>query len=178
MNYRQLIKKSRSHPCPGVGMNPGIAVSPATVFSVGARWMYNRLGELRPGDVGPFDENVRYTVYGLLKYLTSLTGAALAAVVMSTYGLIAIPAAVLAFYLFEIHFLFLFPLLIDRAPRPLLTSIRATYKIGVWRCLITVIPIAGYMLAGLFRKTDRLGNWYTGCLSILIWYDHEIRNRL
>jgi hypothetical protein len=140
--------------------------------------MHDRLGELRPGDVAPFDSDTRYTIYGLVKYGICLTAAGLAAVGISGYPLFAAPLSILVFYLFEIHFLFLFPLLIDRSPRPLLTSIRATYKIGVWRCLITVIPVAGYMLAGLFRKTDRLGNWYTGCLSILIWYDHEIRNRL
>jgi len=191
MNYRQLIEATKNHRCPEA------SVSPATVFPAGARWMHDRLGELpqrpgemprRPGalpqrDQEPFDSGISYTAYGIAKYgicLTAagLTAAGLAAAGISGYPLFAAPLSILVFYLFEIHFLFLFPLLIDRTPRPLLTSIRATYKIGVWRCLITVIPIAVYMLIGLTRKNDRLANWHTGCLAIVIWYDHEIRNRL
>ncbi|HEY6899343.1 MAG TPA: hypothetical protein VI233_01820 [Puia sp.] len=142
----------------------------ARVFSLGARWMHDRLQELGP--TGSFDAGRRYTGYGLLKYgvcLAAFGGA-------SALGWLFIPLAIFLFYLCEIHFLFLFPLLIDRAPRPLLASIRATYKVGVGRCFVTVIPIAAYMLAGLMR--GRLYNWYVGCLAIVIWYNHEVRNRL
>ena len=171
MNYRQLIVMSKLH----LVQTQAPRLRPATVFTLGAKWMYQRLQELQPAEMGGFDSHVRYTAYGLLKYGICLTMGGLTILVCGPYG---IPASVLAFYLTEIHFLFLFPLLIDRAPRPLLASLKATYKIGPWRCLVTVIPIAFYMLAGLFRKNNRLTNWYIGCLAILIWYKHEIRNRL
>jgi hypothetical protein len=174
MNYRQLIAMSKLH----LEKTHPPRLHPATVFTLGARWMYERLRELQPAGMGGFDSHARYTAYGLLKYGICLTAAGLAGLGMSGNGLAVLPAAVLAFYLTEIHFLFLFPLLVDRVPRPLLASLKATYKIGPWRCLVTVIPIGFYMLAGLVRKNNRLTNWYIGCLAILIWYKHETRNRL
>jgi hypothetical protein len=148
-----------------------------SLFSLGALWMHSRLQELQPA-VPPYNPGIRYTGYGLLKYGICLTLSGLSIAGLSAYGLFVIPVSIAIFYLSEVHFLFLFPILIDRVPRPLLASIRATYKIGIGRCLITVIPIAIYMMIGLFRKTNRLSNWYIGCLAIIIWYDHEIRNRI
>ena len=186
MNYRQLIAASKTHllhantPIPDMG--EPVPCMPAahfdTLFPLGARWMYHRLQELQPADARPFNPGIRYTRYGLLKYGICITGSGISLPGLFTYGLFAIPLSIGIFYLLEIHFLFLFPLLIDQTPNPLLASIRATYKIGVGRCLITVIPIACYMMIGLLRKTNRFNNWYIGCLAIVIWYNHDIRNRL
>jgi hypothetical protein len=148
-----------------------------TLFPTGARWMYDRMQELRPSDL-PFDPGINYTGYGLLKYGACLAGFALAILPSAKYGLFTIPLSIASFYVVEVHFLFLFPLLIDQTPRPLLTGIRIAWSIGIGRCLITVIPIATYMMLGLFRRSDPFSNWYTGCLKIITWYDHEIRDRI
>lgn len=148
-----------------------------TLFPAGAQWMYDRMQEIRPSDI-PFDPAFNYTGYGILKYGVCLAGFALPLLASAKVELITVLLSVVFFYLLEVHFLFLFPLLIDRAPRPLLTGIRMAWSIGIGRCLITVIPIATYMLLGLFRRSDPLRNWYIGCLAIIIWYEHEIRDRL
>lgn len=173
MTYRQLIEASKTHHAT-VAHRPPLPRL-ATLFSFGAQWMYDRLHELQPCNKHPFDPGINYNVYGGIKYAVCLAGLSLA---LFTHRLMAIPVGVAFFYLLEVHFLFLFPLLIDGHPRPLLASIRATHKIGVGKCLAMVLPIAGFMLIGLVRKTDRLRNWYVGCLAIIIWYDHETRVRL
>ena len=173
MTYRQLIEASKTH-------YATLAVRPrlpglAAAFSFGAQWMYDRLHELQPNNMHPFDPRINYNLYGGMKYAICLAGLSM---ILLTHRVVAIPAGVVVFYLLEVHFLFLFPLLIDSESRPLLASLRATHKIGVGKCLAMVLPIAGFMLIGFLRKTDRLRNWYVGCLAIVIWYDHEVRARL
>ena len=177
MTYRQLIAASEVHLQYTGAATPGPGHL-TTTFRFGAEWMHNRMCELQQPAPPPFDPSIDYTGYGLFKYGACLIGFLLSIAGLYTCGLLYTPLSVGVFYLFEIHFLFLFPLLIDRAPRPLLTSIKAAWEIGIGRCLITVIPIAAYMMIGLFRKTNPLRNWYIGCLSIIIWYNHAIRNRL
>ena len=88
------------------------------------------------------------------------------------------PLSIIVFYLFEVHFLFLFPLIIDKIDQPILTSIKQTYKVGIFNALVTVIPIACFMLKGLFNISKPFHNWHIGSLAILIWYQNEIRDRL
>jgi hypothetical protein len=173
MTHRQLITASKTHYAALALHSP--LPRPAVLFPSGAQWMYDRLHELQPASMRPFNPAVNYNWYGGMKY-----GICLAGLVMGFIapGIWAIPVGIALFYLLEVHLLFLFPLLIDDEPRPLQASIRATYKVGVGKCLTMVLPIAGFMLIGLLQKTDRLRNWYVGCLAIIIWYDHEIRARL
>jgi hypothetical protein len=194
MNSRELIRASRTHlrKCP-----PPVShqANLTTLFPSGAKWMHDRLQELeaadrqpadlqfadrqpanrQPADPHPFNPNINYSSFGLLKYGSCIAGFATSASVLPTYGLLFTPLPIAVFYLIEIHTLFLFPLLIDQTPRPLLTSVKATYKIGIGRCFFTVIPIAAYMLLGLLRLSNPLRNWYIGCLAIIIWYKNEIR---
>lgn len=173
MTYRQLITASKTHYAAHAPQSS--LPRPAVLFPFGARWMYDRLHELQPGSMRPFDPAIDYNWYGGMKYGICLTGLGMG---FLSPGVWAIPAGIALFYLLEVHLLFLFPLLIDDEPRPLLTSLRATYKAGVGKCLTMVLPIAGFMLIGLLHKTHRLRNWYVGCLAIIIWYDHEIRARI
>ena len=173
MTYRPLIETSKTQYAALALQTPLPRL--AVLFSFGAQWMYHRLRELQPDRMHPFDPKINYNLYGATKYAICLAGPLLALVTQRAWS---IPLGIVLFYLLEVHFLFLFPLLIDGEPRPLLASLRATYKIGVGKCLAMVIPIAGFMLFGLFRKKDRLRNWYVGCLAIIIWYNHEIRDRL
>lgn len=172
MRYRQLLDASKTHLAAVPGSLPNTAPS-TQIFALGARWMYDRLLEL--GNQKPFNARAPYTGYGLLKY--GICGIASIACLICL-GPLAIPLSIAVFYLLEVHFLFLFPLLIDSSPHPIRSSIRSAYKIGIGQCFITVIPIAVYMMTGLFRKTNRLENWYIGCLAIVIWYNNEIRNRI
>lgn len=175
MTWQQLITASKTH----LRHNPAAKPGPITgIFSTGAEWMHHRLYELHPTTTPSFNQNTRYTTYGILKYGICLTTAIASLVALAILNPLLTPLSILAFYLAEIHFLFLFPILIDQTPHPILASIRATYRIGITKCLITVIPIAGYMLIGLLHKKDRLENWYIGCLAIIIWYNNEIRPRI
>jgi len=175
MTYRELISASKTHLQHASAANPGPVT---TIFSQGAEWMHHKLYELHPTTTPAFDPNTNYTTYGLLKYGICLTVSIGSLITLATFTPMLIPLSIIIFYLAEIHFLFLFPILIDQTPDPILAGIRATYRIGIIKCLITVIPIAAYMLIGLLNKKHRLTNWYTGCLAIIIWYDHEIRPRL
>ena len=176
MNYKHLITASREHLAKYPGHAP--VSGPMTMFPGGARWMYDRLNELDGSDVRPFDPKINYSLYGYLKYGICLTGLSLACYWSFKFSMLLIPLSILLFYLLEIHFLFLFPLLIDRARWPVLNGIREVFRIGVIPCLLTVIPISIFMMTGLFRRKNSFRNWYIGCLSILIWYKNEVRNRI
>ena len=176
MNYQLLIAASRQHLAKYPGHAP--VSGPMTMFQEGARWMHDRLNELDGSESRPFDPEVNYTFYGYLKYGICLTGFSLACWWSVQHDPFLLPFSILVFYLLEIHFLFLFPLLIDGARQPVLRGIREVSRIGVINCLQTVIPLAVFMMTGLFRRKDNFHNWYIGCLSILIWYKNEVRNRI
>ena len=176
MMYKYLIIASREKltAYPAFETVPG----PIHMFPWGAKWMYERLGELRPGHPMSFNPSINYNLYGFIKYGSCLAVSLLSALWLSRYHLLLTPLSILIFYLCEIHFLFLFPLLIDNTPRPILTGIRNAYRIGIVKCLITVIPIAFFMLAGLLRGKDNFRNWYIGCFAVLIWYNNEVTGRI
>ncbi|GAA4317335.1 hypothetical protein [Flaviaesturariibacter amylovorans] len=175
MNYRTLLQLA-GHSFDHRPIALGRPFTPQ-LFARGARWMQQQLQALDPATSPAVDPGIPFTAWGLLKYgsCSVIAGAA-------GYGLWLLhpaltPLAVLVFYSCEIHFLFLFPLLLDGRPDPLRASIRSTYKVGPLRALLTVLPIAGYMLLGLLRLRQPLRQWHIGCLAILIWYQDEIRNR-
>ncbi|MDX1943509.1 MAG: hypothetical protein SFU99_23280 [Saprospiraceae bacterium] len=143
------------------------------LFSIGARWMHERLCEMRGSDQ-EFDEVINFTYYGVLKYSISIAGLVIALYYLIKVNIFLAPLAILFFYFLEVHFLFLFPLLIDKVKRPLLNSIRLAYKIGIIRAVFNVLPIAIFMLLGLFNYKKPLYNWYIGCLAILYWYHYEV----
>ncbi|RYY95773.1 MAG: hypothetical protein EOO11_15115 [Chitinophagaceae bacterium] len=175
MKYRALLQLA-GHSFDHRPLSVGRPFSPQ-LFDRGARWMQQQLQALDPATPPGFDAAIPFTAWGLLKYGCCLAGAGAAA-----YGLYLLhpaltPLAVLVFYYCEVHFLFLFPRLLDGRPHPLRASIRSTYKVGPLRALFTVLPIAAYMLIGLFRLRHPLRHWHIGCLAILIWYQDEVRNR-
>ena len=176
MNYQYLLTAGEAH----LEKYPGYitGANPLTLFPKGARWMHNRLNEFEGNNSRPFDPGANYTLYGYLKYTVCLTGFFLAIVWSYEHNLLLAPLSVLLFYLLEIQFLFLFPLLIDRSKSPILTGIRKVFRIGILQCLSTVIPISFFMLTGILRKGDWTRNWHIGCLAILIWYNNDVRNRI
>ncbi|PJJ61171.1 hypothetical protein [Hymenobacter chitinivorans] len=150
----------------------------SNVFDAGARWMFQKLHEDEPETAGAFDASINFSYYGYLKYGLSLLAFLTAGFVLGQIHLWLMPLAVLVFYGFEVHFLFLFPLLLDRVENPIQTSIEQTYRIGFVKALLWVFTIAMYMLSGLLNHRNPWRKWHIGCLSIVLWYKYEVRNRV
>lgn len=144
-----------------------------TVFTAGARWMH---GQLPPKNA--FSTTISYTLYGLVKYGISLLAFGASVLLFCRVNPLLAPLSIVVFYLVEVHFLFLFPLLLDGVKQPLLKSIQQTYRIGLLPAVATVMPIGFYMLAGLCHFKAPLRAWHIGCGAILIWYQHEVRDRV
>lgn len=152
------------------------AVFSPHIFTIGAQWMAERMGVENPSDKHKHNQSFIY--YGLLKYGICF------GVFLGAFFLFwhlqpwLIPLSILVFYLCEIHFLFLFPLLIDQVPRPVCASVRMTYRMGLIRTAFTVMHIGFFMVSGLFQYKNPFKKWHIGCLAIVIWYQYEVRNRL
>jgi hypothetical protein len=146
------------------------------VFESGAEWMAAQLSDGRP--VSDFIASRKYSVYGWMKYGLSLMAMIISLWMCVNINLWLLPLSIVVFYLVEVHFLFLFPLLIDDVASPVLTSIQQTYKSGLFVSLLTVMPIGFYMLAGLLNVRDPFRNWHVGCLAVILWYKNEVRNRI
>jgi hypothetical protein len=176
MKFQYLISQSKAN----LQLNPpkSFGVFSLHIFRFGAKWMFNKLHEDKLDNHVQFNSTINYFAYGIVKYGISFILFLLSAIIFIKVNLFFLPISILLFYLSEIHFLFLFPLLIDNIENPILTSIKQTYKIGVLTTLLNVIPIGLFMLFGLLNYKDPFRNWYIGCLSIVIWYKDEIRNRV
>jgi hypothetical protein len=174
MNYITLLHSSKIY----IDKNPFFISHPISfkIFSSGAKWMFGYLNE--PITEKKFDSTINFGLYGLLKYSVCFSFFFVSLILLFRINIFFTPLAILLFYFCEIHFLFLFPLLIDKTKHPILTSIKATYRTGILKCLITVIPIGIFMTAGLLNLKNPFKNWHLGCLAILIWYKNEIRNRI
>lgn len=174
LRYHDLMIQSRAH-IAAHAQQELVPLQPRN-FGDGARWMAAQLGILRGREI-PFPGDVPFALYGIGKYGLCLTAALAAAILLGrlhpAFMLIAIPV----FYLAEVHLLFLFPLLIDAAPKPVLRSIRASYRMGLLSSMILTMRIAAFMMIGLLQIRNPLKNWYAGCMAVLIWYEHEIGNR-
>jgi hypothetical protein len=176
MKFQLLISQSKVN----LEMNPPQinGVISKNIFGLGAKWMYDKLNEYDTAKNIQFDQSINFFAYGLLKYAISLLAFLFSALLFCNINHMLLPVSVILFYLVEVHFLFLFPILIDNIKKPVRVSIKQTYKTGLLTTLINVIPIGFYMVFGLLNFKDPLRNWYVGCLAILIWYQNEIRNRI
>lgn len=172
MNYEQLIAMSKRvyRKASQVSLSP-------YVFTDGAKWMCNHLNQLSDHKI-EFNDSVNYTAYGFLKYGISLLFFSLSLFFFVHINILLAPLAVVIFYFAEVHFLFLFPLLIDGVQHPLQQSVKATYGIGLFRSIYTVFRVGLFMIAGLFNTAKPLYNWHVGCLAIIIWYQHDVRSRI
>lgn len=159
--------------------HPGEICPPLSgeIFRSGAIWMYARICELDNTSRPAFDDSIRFGLYGIIKYTVSLLCFVLSLVWMLNYCPLLAPLAIVCFYFAEVHFLFLFPLLIEKVPHPCLRSIQLTYQIGITKTIFTVMVIGIFMVIGLFNISKPLRNWYIGCLAILLWYC-EIKHRI
>ncbi|TND06971.1 MAG: hypothetical protein FD123_3435 [Bacteroidetes bacterium] len=175
MKFVQLLRKSNQH----LRKHPPASAQKISgdFFTSGAAWMHEQLHPLENDRSRAFNRSVNYAFYGFMKYAVSLLAFGVSFFILLRVNVWLTPLAVPVFYFFEIHFLFLFPLLIDGSPQPIRSSIKATYRTGVFSALFNVMPIGIYMMFGLLNFRDPLRNWYAGCYSILTWYNDEIRAR-
>ena len=176
MNFRQLIEQSTAH-----FENQSYQVE--NVFSIhiftnGAKWMYEKLAYLDSLKELKFDKNSNFTFYGCLKYGICLIFSIISLLLLLKKTIFLTPISIIVFYFLEVHFLFLFPLLIDKVRNPILTSIKQTYRIGILKTMQTVSQIGLFMILGLLNLKNPFKNWHIGCLAILIWYQNEVRNRI
>ncbi len=153
------------------------ALATGAIFEHGAVWMGEWMAYLHPEQTLVLTPLRRFSRYGLLKYSAALLGFGIACVALVRVHLFLLPGAILVFYAIEVHFLFLFPLLLENEKRPWLCSIRMTYQIGLLQAMVTVMWIGFFMLTGLLHRKDPLLNWHIGCLAVLIWF-YEVRDRL
>lgn len=145
-------------------------------FSLGAKWMVSKLNKIDPLNHRTFNQNTNFLAYGLGKYLISLLAFLIYFLLFYNIHFLLTPLSILVFYVFEVALLFLFPLLIDGVEYPIITSIKMTWKIGFSKVILIVLPIAIFMLAGLFDIKRPFHNWHIGCLTILFWYKDERKN--
>ncbi|MEO6228587.1 MAG: hypothetical protein ABJB11_22165 [Ferruginibacter sp.] len=173
MNYSKLWEQSsRLQKHSTVVIDSG-----GKLFTHGARWMHAQLDDMRDTKT-TFDEQTNFEFYGWMKYGVSVGAGLVSAIFLYRLHPLLSPLAVLMFYFCEVQMLFLFPLLIDKVPNPFYASIRETAAIGALKAMMIIIPVSIRMLLGLFNRKAPLLNWYTGCLVVVTWYQHEIRNRL
>ncbi len=111
-----------------------------------------------------------YRTAGLIKYGSALTAGLLTLLLFAKIGPAVAFLVVFAFYLVEVHLLFLFPLLAEGHVKPYRTAVRLCWRVGIFHCITNVIPIAVRMLAGLTNSHDPFRGWHEGCLAIVIWY--------
>ncbi len=175
MKYRQLLRQAAIH----LQHNPGYLAKTATVavFSTGGLWMQHRLSELRNVETAT-NNAIRFNFYGLIKYGICMSAFVCSLFVLAKVSITLLPLAIIVFYIFEVQFLFLFPLLIDGAGTPIRESLKLTYKVGVTNAVATVLPIGLFMVYGLLNLREPFKNWHIGCMAVLIWYNNEVGNRI
>ena len=176
MNYRHLITQSTSI----YERKPYKIehVFSLNIFNYGANWMYANLIYLDNKNRIINFPYISYNRYGYIKYGICLTIWVLSLFLLMRLNIYLAPVSILIFYFCEVHFLFLFPLLIDNVKNPILTSIKQTYRIGLFKTIFTVSQIGIFMILGFLNFKNPFKNWYIGCLAILIWYQNEVRNRV
>ena len=173
MNWRDLWRQSERH----LQLYPiYLSETPdLSVFSKGAAWMTARLNEMDNHKTTRFDPSIPFNAYGWFKYGLCISACIISAFLLFPLHFLLVPLSIVVFYFLEVQLLFLFPLLIDQVKQPILTSIKITYHLGVFKCMGTVMPIAFWMLWGIFSKNQPFRNWHVGALAILIWYKDEVR---
>ncbi|MFL5763111.1 MAG: hypothetical protein ACJ77K_04155 [Bacteroidia bacterium] len=173
MYYRELIKRSAELYKKNEADSISLSVS---VFQTGAQWMQQMMKQMDE-DTPDLDPAISFSKYGTLKYTLCLLAFFVSAFLFYKINRWLLPLSVLIFYMVEIQFLFLFPVLISRLPNPVSKSIQMTFETGTMKAIFTVIPIAAFMLTGLFNLRNPYRNWHIGSLAILIWYSDEVKNR-
>lgn len=174
MEYQELISKAEEM----YSVNPDHIsfIQPSNIFSSGGYWMKRKMNSITPESERP-ETSKDFNCYGYIKYGISLLISALVLLLLWNLTPIAFSLSVLTFYIIEVHFVFLFPIVIEGRKDPFLKGSKMVYQIGFFKCLFLTIRIASYMIYGLFNLKNPTSKWYIGCLAIVIWYLDEVRVR-
>src|SRR5262249_34852225 len=116
MKYPELLQRAEAH----INRHPS-QYQPETsfdVFNSGGRWMQQQM-ELLDGHKSHEHTVQSFSYYGYLKYGICLAAFIASLLLLSQISIYLTPLAVLVFYGIEVHFLFLFPLIIDGAANPI-----------------------------------------------------------
>ena len=171
MSPQLLLQKSELHLHNHPHFIPEVKMF--SIFSKGAQWMFDRLQELNPEPALEWNSSLNYEYYGYLKYGICTACFIGSACFFFHHSFWLVPLSILIFYGLEVHFLFLFPLLIDGVNHPVHRSFMLTYKIGILKAMYTVMVVAAYMLWGLNDVKQPFRKWHIGCMAILLWYSEE-----
>ena len=175
MNAGQLLRLARAE----MARNPevlSVQDLQKGVFSTGGKWMFHRMQMLQFDEKRIVQQLPNFAFYGLFKYALSGAAFLLALWLLWSLGWQYTPLSIVCFYIVEVQWMFLFPLLIDQSPAPLRESIAMTRNIRTINAVWVILPIGVFMLLGLFYWKNPLKHWYLGCLAVVIGYMVE-RNK-
>ena len=139
--------------------------------------MHCRLNEMDSKRIEGFPKNTDFAFWGVFKYLTAVILSSVTAFILFGLSVSAVPAAIFIFYLTEMFFLFLFPLLIDGCRNPFRENLRMLKKTGFFRSYFCLLTIAIYMISGIFSLSDPSRRWKIGCIAVLVWYSEIKQSR-
>jgi hypothetical protein len=140
-------------------------------FISGAAWMELVIAELRGQQQRPVPACLQK--FGIFKYaLATLAASMVLCLTIITrvhpFALLCIPA----FYAVEVQMVFLFPIVLDRLPRPFQTSWQWTRKAGgTLAAMRIVLVLAAVMLFGGLLQKGFIRCWCLGCLAVVLWYE-------
>ncbi len=147
------------------------------IFRDGAFWMHCRMNEMDSVRNSEFPNEENFTCYGIFKYLTVSAAGLVSAGILIRISLFLLPVSILIFYLTEMFFLFLFPLLIDRCRNPAAENFAILKKTGLIRSFYCLLRIAFKMISGIFNTADPFKEWKIGCIAVLFWYKEVSSSR-
>lgn len=147
------------------------------IFTLGAKWMFQWMQHFNLVSNHLTLRSYPYNLAGIFKYGVSIIISTLVALLLLRISMWLEPIVIILFYIVEVHFLFLFPIIIANDRNSFIKSIKLTYRIGYFSSLVKLIGIAGFMLIGFLNRKHPLKNWYIGCLAIIIWYKHAMEHR-
>jgi hypothetical protein len=154
---------------PGNGLQASSRVAARRGFRGGAAWMRSAMSVVRGS--APLGD-ARFAQLGFCKYTLATLAALLVLAALWRQPMLAVPAAIFAFYLVEARMVFVFPLALDGEVCPFRTShqlLRRTLPPIV--ATARVMSIAARMLLGGFVGRGFVRSWCVGCLAVVLWYE-------
>ena len=115
----------------------------------------------------------RFASLGVRKYAIACSAALLVAFAALASAPVLMPLAIVAFYAVEVRMVFAFPWALDGSATPLRDSHRLVAATTSLAWAVTqVMRIAAEMLFGGLCGRGARRSWCTGCLAVLLWYEH------
>lgn len=164
-----LLTAGRIYDEPANGLRASSRAAIWTGFGGGAAWMRSAMGVVR--GQAPSGEPSAERL-GACKYALASVAASLVLALLWRVPALAVPAAVVIFYVVEVRMVFVFPLALDGEEAPFRASHRLVARTspqGV--ATARVMRIAARMLFGGFTGRGFVRSWCLGCLAVVLWYE-------